>query len=76
MLHDVELRQAVIGDHEAHPGTDVLVVLVSALEVLHVGSQVGVDDTEGGVVEHEPDGHTTLVALGTGGTSGVGAGGR
>lgn len=76
MLHDVELSQAVIADDEAHPGTDVLVVLVAALKVLHVGSQVGVDHTEGGVVEHEPDGHTTLVALGTGGSSGAGAAGR
>lgn len=76
MLHDVDLSQAVIGDLEAHPGTDVLVVLVPTLKVLHVGGQVRVDDTESGVVEHEPDGHTTLVALGTGGTSGVGAGGR
>lgn len=63
MFHDGQLWQTLVRNLKAHAGTDVLVVLIALLEVLHVGSQVGVDDAEAGIVEDEPDGHTALVAL-------------
>lgn len=63
VFHDGQLGQILVGNLEAHAGADVLVVLIALLEVLHVGSQVGVDDAEAGIVEDEPDGDATLVAL-------------
>lgn len=63
MLDDVERR--VVQQVEAHAGTDVLVVLVPPLKVVHVGRQVGVDEAEAGVVEHEAHGHATLITLHT-----------
>lgn len=63
VLDDAEGR--VVQQVEAHAGTDVLVVLVPPLKVVHVGRQVRVDEAEAGVVEHEAHGHTTLVTLHT-----------
>lgn len=48
---------------EGHAGTDVFVVLVAALKVFHVCSQMGVDDAEAGVVENKPHRHASFVPL-------------
>lgn len=48
---------------KGHAGTDVFIVLVAALKVFDVRSQVRVDDAEAGVVENKPHGHTSLVPL-------------
>lgn len=48
---------------KGHPGTYVFIVLVAALKVFDVRSQVRVDDAEAGVVENEPHCHTTFVSL-------------
>lgn len=63
MFHDCQLRQTLVRGQEAHPGTDILVILVSALKVFHVGSKVGIDNAEAGIVEDKPHGHTPLVTL-------------
>ena len=61
MLDDAERR--VIQQVKGHAGTDVLVVLVAALNVLHVRGEVGVDEAEAGVVEHKPHRYTSFVPL-------------
>lgn len=62
VFHDGQ-RAALVRTQETHPGADVLVVLVAALKVFHVSSEVGVDDAEAGIVEDEPDGDASLVSL-------------
>lgn len=63
VLDDVE--GWVVKQVKAHPGADVLVVLVPPLKVVHVGRQVRVDEAEAGVVEHKAHGNATLIALHT-----------
>lgn len=48
---------------EGHAGTYVLIVLVAALKVFDVRSQVRVDDAEAGVVENEPHCNASFVPL-------------
>lgn len=48
---------------EGHAGTYVLIVLVAALKVFDVRSQVRVDDAEAGVVENKPHCDASFVPL-------------
>lgn len=48
---------------KGHTGTYIFIVLVAALEVFNMRSQVRVDDAEAGVVENEPHCHTSFVSL-------------
>lgn len=48
---------------EGHAGTYVFIVLVAALKVVHMCSEVGVDDTETSVVKHKSYCHGSLVPL-------------
>lgn len=48
---------------EGHAGTYVLIVLVAALKVFNVRSQVRVDDAEAGVVENKPHCDASFVPL-------------
>ena len=61
MFDDAERRR--FQHVEGHACTDVFVVLVATLKVLHVGRQVRVNEAEAGVVENKPHGHTTFVPL-------------
>lgn len=66
MLADGERGKARIHLTELHSRTNVSVVLVSPLILLRVGRQVRIHDADAGVVELEPDGHASFVALGKG----------
>lgn len=63
MLADGERGEAWVSLTKLHSRTDVFIVLVPPLTLFCVGCQVRVHDTDAGVVELEPDGHSSLVAL-------------
>lgn len=63
MLVNGERGLARVHLRELHSRTDVSVVLVPPLVLLCVGCQVGIDDTDAGVVQLEPDGHSSFVTL-------------
>lgn len=63
VLDDAE--RGAVWQVEAHARTDVFVVLIASLEVLYMRRQVGIDEAEAGVVEHEAHGHASFVTLET-----------
>lgn len=58
-----ERGEAWVHLRELHSGTNVSVVLVPPLALLCVGCQVGIDDTDAGAVQLEPDRHSSFVTL-------------
>lgn len=63
MFHDVQLREGLIWDHKTHSCTDVLIILIPSLKVLHMGSQVGVNNAKGSVVKYKSHSYPTFVSL-------------
>lgn len=63
MLHDVQLWEGLIWDHKTHSCTNVLIILIPSLKVLHVGSQMGIDNAKGGVVKYKSHSDPTFVSL-------------
>jgi hypothetical protein len=63
MLHDVHLRDSLIGDWKSHSCTDVFIILIPSFELFHVGGQVRIDNAESGVVEYKSYSYPTFVSL-------------
>lgn len=63
MLADGERGKAGVNLAKLHPRTDVLIVLVPPLVLFGVGCQVRIHNADAGVVELEPDRHSSFVAL-------------
>lgn len=63
MLADGERGKAWVDLTKLHSRTNVLIVLVPPLTLLCVGGQVRIHNADAGVVEPEPDGHASFVAL-------------
>lgn len=63
MFHDVQLWESLIGDCKTHSCTDVLIILIPSFKLFHMGSQVGIDDAEGGVMKYKPHSDSSFVSL-------------
>lgn len=63
VLADGERGEAWVNLTEVHSRTNVLVVLVPSLALLSVGCQVRIHNADAGVVELEPDRHSSFVTL-------------
>jgi hypothetical protein len=63
MLVNGERGLARIHLRELHSRTNVSVVLVPPLVLLCVGCQMGIDNADAGVVQLEPDRHSSFVTL-------------
>lgn len=63
MLHDIQLWESLIGDCKTHSCTDVFIILISSFKLFHMGSQVGIDNAEGGVMKYKSHSNTTFVSL-------------
>lgn len=56
-------ERGVIQQVETHAGTDVFVVLVPPLKVLHMSRQMRVYEAEAGIVKHKTHSHSSFIPL-------------
>lgn len=63
MLADGERRKAGVNLTKLHSRTNVFIVLVSPLILFCVGCQVRIHNADAGIVELEPDRHSSFVTL-------------
>lgn len=63
VLANGERGEARVHLRELHSRTNVSIVLVPPLVLLCVGCQVGIDNADAGVVQLEPDRHSSFVPL-------------
>jgi len=61
MFHYTE--RGVFQQVETHAGTDVFVVLVPPLKVIHMSRQMRVHEAEAGIVKHKTHSHSSFIPL-------------